>query len=74
MIWGRFELLCVCGVQLPYLKECSILEIQGYGNYRLTGLLLLHTPLDFSPISRSWELKLTKLAVLLNALTQWCTS
>ena len=31
-------------------------------------------PLDFLPISRSWELKLTKLAVLLNALAQRCTS
>ena len=32
------------------------------------------TPLGFSPISRSRELKLTKLAVLLNALAQRCTS
>ena len=32
------------------------------------------TPLDFSPISRLRELKLTKLAVLLNTLAQWCTS
>ena len=32
------------------------------------------TPLGFSLISHSRELKLTKLAVLLNALTQQCTS
>ena len=32
------------------------------------------TPLAFLPISRSRELKLTKLVVLLNTLAQWCTS
>ena len=32
------------------------------------------TPLDFSPISRLRELKHTKLAVVLNALSQRCTS
>ena len=32
------------------------------------------TPLGFLPISRSRELKFTKLAVLLNVLAHWCTS
>ena len=32
------------------------------------------TPLDFSPISRLRDLKITKLAWLLNALAQRCTS
>ena len=31
-------------------------------------------PGNFSPILRPWDLNLTKLAVLLNALAQWCTS
>ena len=37
---------------------------------RITAII----PLDFSPISRSQELKLTKLAVLPNTLVQRCTS
>ena len=40
----------------------------------LTGLLLHITPVDFSPISGSRESKLSKLAVLLNALARRCTS
>ena len=42
----------------------------GLGFYRISAI----TPLDVSPISRSRELKLTKLAVLLNTLAQRCTS
>ena len=64
--WGhhpnaKFQKTHTLGVKKPTFRD---------GVNRITAI----TSLDFSLISRSRELKLTKLAVLLNALAQRCTS
>ena len=47
---------------------------QKYKTREVLNRITAITPLDFLPISRSRELKITKLAWLLNALAQRCTS
>ena len=52
-------------VMLPVIGNTKLKSMSYFIN-RITAI----TPLDFLPISRSWELKLTKLAVLINASAQ----